>query len=126
MRHFEVIIKHCGWVLKALSSFSWLSLLIADRAKQIKTKAVVNEDPTDKLIRELKEQNEKLKAQLAGGKIDMTDIDAMAKRENLSKEEIGNVQFLLTLLQFCTLDGVFEFSDFLAEFQKNLLQIFFS
>ena len=59
------------------------------------------------MIRELKEQNEKLKAQLAGGKIDMTDIDAMAKRENLSKEEIGNVQFLLTLLQFCTLGGVF-------------------
>ena len=67
----------------------------ADRAKQTKTKAVVNEDPTDKLIRELKEQNEKLKAQLAGGKIDMTDIDAMAKRENLSKEEIGNVQLLI-------------------------------
>ena len=80
--------------IKALL-FSWLSLLIADRAKQIKTKAVVNEDPTDKLIRELKEQNEKLKAQLAGGKIDMTDIDAMAKRENLSKEEIGNAQLLI-------------------------------
>lgn len=32
----------------------------ADRAKQIKTKAVVNEDPTEKLIRELREQNEKL------------------------------------------------------------------
>ena len=38
-----------------------LSMYLADRAKQIKTKATVNEDPTDKLIRELREQNEKLK-----------------------------------------------------------------
>ena len=37
------------------------SFYLADRAKQIKTKATVNEDPTDKLIRELREQNEKLK-----------------------------------------------------------------
>ena len=37
------------------------SIYLADRAKQIKTKATVNEDPTDKLIRELREQNEKLK-----------------------------------------------------------------
>jgi len=28
---------------------------------------VINEDPTDKLIRELKEENEKLKEMLAGG-----------------------------------------------------------
>ena len=34
--------------------------MIADRAKQIKTKAVVNESPTEKLIRELREENEKL------------------------------------------------------------------
>ena len=27
---------------------------LADRAKQIKTKAIVNEDPTEALIRELK------------------------------------------------------------------------
>ena len=39
----------------------------ADRAKQIKCKAVVNEDPTEKLIRELQEENEKLKAALSGG-----------------------------------------------------------
>ena len=58
----------------------------ADRAKQIKTKATVNEDPTDKLIRELKEQNEKLRSQLSGGKIDMSDINEIAKRENLTKE----------------------------------------
>lgn len=60
--------------------------IVADRAKQIKTKATVNEDPTDKLIRELKEQNEKLKAQLSGGKIDMNEINKIADRENLTKE----------------------------------------
>jgi len=37
------------------------TLKYADRAKQIKNKAVVNEDPQDKLIRELKAENEKLK-----------------------------------------------------------------
>ena len=67
-------------------------LILADRAKQIKTKATVNEDPTDKLIRELKDQNEKLKSQLAGGKIDMAEIDTIAKRENLTKEEIEQLK----------------------------------
>lgn len=43
------------------------TLKYADRAKQIKNKAVVNEDPQDKLIRELKEENERLKKQLEAG-----------------------------------------------------------
>ena len=46
----------------------------ADRAKAIKTKAVVNEDPTEKLLRDLKEENEKLKKQLASGKVDVADM----------------------------------------------------
>ena len=41
------------------------TLKYADRAKQIKNKAVINENPQDKLIRELKEENERLKKQLA-------------------------------------------------------------
>lgn len=36
----------------------------ADRAKAIKTKAVVNESPTEKLIRELREENQRLLDQL--------------------------------------------------------------
>jgi len=40
------------------------TLRYADRAKQITNTAVVNESPTDKLIRELKEQVENLKNQL--------------------------------------------------------------
>ncbi|XP_047482876.1 kinesin-like protein KIF28P isoform X3 [Penaeus chinensis] len=51
------------------------TLRYADRAKQIKTKATVNEDPTEKLLRELKEENEKLKKMMTGGKIDMDLID---------------------------------------------------
>ena len=45
-----------------------LSLVFsADRAKAIKTKAQINESPTDKLIRELKEENAKLMEMLKKG-----------------------------------------------------------
>jgi hypothetical protein len=40
-------------------------LRFASTCKKIKNVARVNEDPQDKLIRELKEENDKLKAQLA-------------------------------------------------------------
>jgi len=42
-------------------------VLAADRAKAIKTKAVVNESPTDKLIRELREENARLQELLKKG-----------------------------------------------------------
>nr|PIL98797.1 putative Chromosome-associated kinesin KLP1 [Toxoplasma gondii COUG] len=42
------------------------TLRYADRAKQVKNFAVVNEDPTLRLIRELREENEKLRALLEG------------------------------------------------------------
>lgn len=70
------------------------TLRYADRAKQIKTTATVNEDPTEKLIRNLKDENDKLKALLekanAGesiGKIDDDDDDD-DDNEGLSEEEI--------------------------------------
>ncbi|XP_033111082.1 kinesin-like protein KIF28P [Anneissia japonica] len=44
------------------------TLRYADRAKSIKTKAVVNESPTDKLIRELKEENARLMEELEKSK----------------------------------------------------------
>lgn len=43
------------------------TLRYADRTKQIKTKAFINEDPTEKLIRDLQEENARLKAALKGG-----------------------------------------------------------
>lgn len=46
---------------------SYFGYLTADRAKAIKTTAVVNESPTDKLIRELREENQKLLEMLKGG-----------------------------------------------------------
>jgi len=39
----------------------------ADRAKQIKTRAIVNEDPTEKLIKSLQEENARLKKALESG-----------------------------------------------------------
>lgn len=77
------------------------TLRYADRAKQIKTKATVNEDPTEKLIRELQEENEKLKKMLASGGVqlpqgdgetaieetdDMTDAEKKALRKQLEEE----------------------------------------
>ena len=46
-----------------------ISTLTADRAKQIKTKSSINEDPTEKLIRELQEENERLKKALESGNL---------------------------------------------------------
>ena len=43
------------------------TLRYADQVKQIKNAAIVNETPQDKLIRELREENDKLKKKLAGG-----------------------------------------------------------
>ncbi|KAI0211658.1 Kinesin-related protein 1 [Lamellibrachia satsuma] len=43
------------------------TLRFADRAKAIKTQAVVNESPTEKLIRELREENARLMEQLKSG-----------------------------------------------------------
>ena len=43
------------------------TLRYADQAKKIKNKAVINEDPNAKLVRELKEELEMLRARVAGG-----------------------------------------------------------
>ncbi|CAG2218584.1 Kinesin heavy chain,Kinesin-like protein KIN-14Q,Kinesin-like protein KIF18B,Kinesin-like protein KIF3B,Kinesin-like protein KIN-12D,Kinesin-like protein KIN-7I,Chromosome-associated kinesin KIF4,Kinesin-like protein KIN-12B,Kinesin-like protein KIN-12E,Kinesin-like protein 5,Kinesin-II 85 kDa subunit,Kinesin-II 95 kDa subunit,Kinesin-like protein KIF15-A,Kinesin-related protein 3,Kinesin-like protein unc-104,Kinesin-like protein KIF18A,Kinesin-like protein KIN-14P,Kinesin-1 heavy chain,Kinesin-like protei len=44
-------------------------IVLADRAKAIKTTATVNESPTDKLIRELREENAKLMEMIKSGGI---------------------------------------------------------
>ncbi|XP_076448715.1 kinesin-like protein KIF28 isoform X2 [Babylonia areolata] len=56
------------------------TLRYADRAKKIKNQAVINENPVDKLIRELKEENERLKMKLAG-EIDMSSHAQMSPEE---------------------------------------------
>ena len=57
------------------------TLRYADRAKKIKNKATVNENPMDKLLRELREENEKLKKQLAGGGIDESSLAGLSEAE---------------------------------------------
>lgn len=59
------------------------TLRYADRAKKIKNKPTVNEDPQAKLIRELQEENAKLRAQLGsgGGGGGGGDPEAQAKLE---------------------------------------------
>lgn len=66
------------------------TLKYADRAKQIKNKAVVNENPQDKMIRELKAENDKLKKQLAeaGGPAQVvTKEDEESKAAMLAMKE---------------------------------------
>lgn len=67
----------------------------ADRAKQIKTKASVNEDPTEKLIRDLQEENEKLKAMLGG----QTKMEVM-KGDADDLDEAGKWFFFFSMIAF--------------------------
>eukprot|EP00929_Paragymnodinium_shiwhaense_P051392 TRINITY_DN2586_c1_g2_i7.p1 TRINITY_DN2586_c1_g2~~TRINITY_DN2586_c1_g2_i7.p1 ORF type:complete len:599 (+),score=205.50 TRINITY_DN2586_c1_g2_i7:242-2038(+) len=66
------------------------TLRYADRAKKIKNKAVVNENPQAKLMRELKEENERLKEMFEQGggsggggpaSFDLVDMGAMAEKK---------------------------------------------
>jgi len=56
--------------------------ILADRAKAIKTKAVVNESPTDKLIRELREENARLLERLKAAQGDPVKLAAIAAEQN--------------------------------------------
>ena len=46
----------------------------------------MNEDPVEQMIRELKEENEKLRAKSKGGKLDKEDMVAMGGTEGMSDE----------------------------------------
>ena len=58
------------------------TLRYADRAKQIKTDAKVNEDPKDKIIRELQEEINRLKK--GGVSLDISTSD-LSQKGNLNK-----------------------------------------
>lgn len=66
------------------------TLRYADQAKKIKLEAKINESETDKLIRELTEENDKLKKLLAEFKAGKTDvkIDSVEQNINDIQEEI--------------------------------------
>eukprot|EP00048_Salpingoeca_helianthica_P001914 m.52729 g.52729 ORF g.52729 m.52729 type:complete len:981 (-) comp11792_c0_seq1:836-3778(-) len=65
------------------------TLRFADRVKSIKTSAVVNESPTEKLIRELREENARLQAMLSGGS---TSVPVVGAGKNISDEEIERIR----------------------------------
>jgi len=69
------------------------TLRYADRAKKIKNKAIVNENPMDKLIRELREENERLKKQAEGSitsSAGMTKEDIEKMREEIRAQLLAN------------------------------------
>jgi hypothetical protein len=70
------------------------TLKYAERAKRIKNKAVVNENPTDKMIRELKEENDRLKAMLQSGGVSIGAGGAAADPEarRLVDEQMRQLQ----------------------------------
>jgi kinesin family protein 1 len=67
------------------------TLKYADRAKQIKNRAIVNIDPTEQLISRLKEENAKLIKQLEafskGGGVDLSLLEGGAPTGPISAEE---------------------------------------
>jgi len=70
------------------------TLRYAERAKKIQNKAVVNESPQERMIRELKEENEKLKAMLskiAGNGGSIGDPESMKKVAELQEELTANM-----------------------------------
>merc|ERR1712232_627960 len=71
------------------------TLRYADRAKKIKNAAVVNENPQDKLVREMKAENEKLKAMLGsggGGGVDNEEVERMQKEMAAAQEALAEMQ----------------------------------
>ena len=70
------------------------TLRYADRAKKIKNKPTINEDPQAKLIRELMEENKKLKEQLAMGGGGGGDPEA-AKKLKEAEEQMKRNQDMM-------------------------------
>ncbi|PAA48056.1 hypothetical protein BOX15_Mlig019522g3 [Macrostomum lignano] len=67
------------------------TLRFADRAKSIKTKAVVNESPTDKLIRELREENARLLKLLKSGGVPITGDDSNSESKEEKERELNEL-----------------------------------
>merc|ERR1712235_5874 len=102
------------------------TLRYADRAKKIKNKATVNENPIDKLIRELKEENERLKKSLGGGPVElgseaagMTEEEKAAMRAEIEAELRAQLQANADLIT----DNNADFSKQLASSQAEDAQL---
>ncbi|KAJ7896033.1 kinesin-like protein [Mycena olivaceomarginata] len=69
------------WLLK---DKTLSTLRYADQAKKIKNKAVVNEDPNAKLVRELKEELEMLRARVTGSSEDVFDPKVPPEKQKVT------------------------------------------
>ena len=88
-------------LIKTRNQIELFKSMIADRAKQIKCKAMVNEDPTEKLIADLKAENERLKNMIKSGKIDPSILDSAAAGAGAGG---ANGQSFLLLLDWLIVD----------------------
>ena len=87
------------------------TLRYADQVKAIKNKAVVNETPQEKLIRELREENERLKAMVEGkGGLNASGID---------EESLQEYQSQIEMLRKAKEQAEMTFQQRLEEMEKN-------
>jgi len=86
------------------------TLRYADRAKRIKNVAVVNENPQDKIIRQLREENTKLKDMVGGLSLG---------GEGADPEELKRKQAEISALEDALKEMEKSFSDRLAEARKQ-------
>ncbi|XP_078336850.1 kinesin-like protein KIF28 isoform X16 [Crassostrea virginica] len=93
------------------------TLRYADRAKKIKNKAVVNENPLDKLIRELKEENERLKKAMEGGGVMMQEGAGLTPEEleKMRKQMEEDIRAQLMANQAMLADNEESWNEKLAE-----------
>uniref|UniRef100_A0A914W862 Kinesin-like protein 6 n=1 Tax=Plectus sambesii TaxID=2011161 RepID=A0A914W862_9BILA len=68
------------------------TLRYADRAKQIKTRAIINEDPTEKMIRELQDENARLKKMVQGGGGSIEDHEDYKKELEENEREMEEMR----------------------------------
>ncbi|KAK0427687.1 hypothetical protein QR680_010367 [Steinernema hermaphroditum] len=72
------------------------TLRFADRAKSIKTNAVVNESATERMIRELKEENQRLQTLIqkggGGGGSSQEELDALRQQLEQNQREMENLE----------------------------------
>lgn len=95
------------------------TLRYADRAKKIKNKATVNENPMDKLIRELREENEKLKKMLSGGPVEIEASETAGMTEEEKAEYRKKVEAEIRDQLMANMENT-AFVDFDAERAKAL------
>lgn len=99
------------------------TLVWADRAKKIKNKPVINESPQDKIIRELQEENKRLKEQMlaGGGSLGGGDVNdpEMAAKLKEAEEEMARNQRQLEEMQKSWEQKLAEAEDRDAEEEKR-------